>query len=137
MENKEYIYSEKDISEAIRGANEDTINLGEEFLDTFIENIKYNLKEYTNLYRFYDRNCCGCVSSNKECDFAYGKGKAENAWKKVKDGKMFDCPVRTNGTLCFNTNHPEKGLEKIDISDRDKQPYPIVNNKQEEKGNGK
>ena len=76
---KEYIYSENDIREAIEGANKDTINLGEDFLEAFIEKVKYNLNEYTNLYRFYDRNCCGCVSGNKECDFVYGRGKAEGA----------------------------------------------------------
>ena len=123
---KEYIYSGKDICDSIEDVNEETINLGEDFLEVFIERVKSNLKEYTNLHRFYDRNCCGCVSSNQECDFAYGRGKAKDAWEKAKAGEIFDCPVRTNGTLCFNTNHPEKGLEKIDISDRDKPPYPIV-----------
>ena len=128
---KEYIYSEKDIQDVIEDVNKDTINLGEDLLDAFIEKVKYNLKEYSNLYRFYDRNCCGCVSSKDECAFAYGNGKAQGAWEKARAGKIFNCPVRTNGTLSLNTNHPEKGLEKIDISDRDKPPYPIINNKKE------
>jgi hypothetical protein len=121
-----YIYSEKDVRDAIVDVNKDTINLGEDLLEVLIKKIQYNLREYSNLYRFYNRNCCGCVSDNKECDFYYGRGKAENAWEKAKAGEIFDCPVRINGTLCFNTNHPEKGIEKIDISDRDKLPYPIV-----------
>ena len=36
---------------------------------------------------------------------------------------MFDCPVRTNGTLMVSS---EKGIEDIDISDRGKSPYPVV-----------
>ena len=123
---KGYVYSEKDISDSIEDVNEETINLGEGLLEVFIEKVKSNLKEYTNLHRFYDRNCYGCVGGNKECDFAYGRGKAAGAWNKAKAGEIFDCPVRTNGTLCFDTKHPEKGLEKIDISDRDKPPYPII-----------
>lgn len=120
---KGYIYNENDIREAIEEANEDTMNLGEEFLENFIEKVKYNLKEYSNLYRFYDRNCSGCVNSNKECDFAYSRGKAEGAWEKARAGEIFDCPVRVNGTLSFSQG---KGFEKIDISDRDKLPYPII-----------
>ena len=120
---KGYIYSENDIRKAIQDANEDTINLGEDFLEAFIKRVKYNLDKFTNLYRFYDRNCGGCVCSNKECDFAHGRGKAVFAWKKAKAGEIFDCPVRTNGTMIFS---PGKGFEKIDISDRDKPPYPIV-----------
>jgi len=123
---KGYIYSEKDICDSIEDVNEETINLGKDFLEVFIERVKSNLKEYTNLHRFYDRNCCGCVCGNEECDFVYGKGEAEGAWQKAKAGEIFDCPVRVNGTLRFNTEHPEKGLEKIDISDREKPPYPII-----------
>jgi len=126
---KEYIYSENDISDVIEDVNEDTINLGEELLEAFIKKVQYNLKEYTNLYRFYDRNCCGCVCSNKECDFAFNRGKARGACEKAKAGEIFNCPVRVNGSLRFDTNHPEKGLEKIDISDRDKPPYPIITQK--------
>ena len=126
---KEYIYSEKDIRDSIEDVNEDTINLGEDFLEVFIEKVKYNLKEYTNLHRFYDRNCCGCVAGNQECDFSCNRGKAAGAWEKAKAGEIFDCPVRCNGTRMFNPNHPEKGLESIDISDRDKPPYPIIKQK--------
>jgi hypothetical protein len=126
MFTKEYIYSEKDIYDSIEDVNEETINLGEDFLEFFIEKVQSNLREYTNIHRFYDRNCPGCVSSNNECDFAYGREGAEGLWKKAKDGKIFDCPVRVNGTLCFDTRHPEKGIGKIDISDRDKPPYPII-----------
>jgi hypothetical protein len=121
-----YIYSENDIRDAIKDVNEDTINLGYDLLEFFIEKVWENLKNYTNLHRFYDRNCAGCVSSNDECDFAFGRGKAKDAWEKAKVGEIFDCPVRTNGTLLFDKNHPEKGIEDIDISDRDKPPYPII-----------
>ena len=123
---KKYIYSEKDVRDSIKDVNEDTINLGEDLLDVFMEKVSTNLKEYTNLHRFYDRNCPGCVSSNDECDVAYGRGKVEGIWKKAKNGEVFDCPIRVNGTMCFDTSHPEKGIEKIDISDRDKPPYPII-----------
>ena len=123
---KEYIYSEGDIRDSIEDVNEETINLGEDFLEAFIERVKNNLREYTNLHRFYDRNCCGCVGGNDECDFARGRGEAKGAWEKAKAGEMFNCPVRINGSLRFDTNHPEKGIEKIDISDREKPPYPII-----------
>ncbi len=72
-----YIYSGKDICNAIEDVNEDTINLGGDLLELFITKVQKNLSRYANLYRFYDRNCCGCVGSNKECDFAYGRGRAE------------------------------------------------------------
>jgi len=125
----EYIYSEKDIEDVIKDTNEKTVNLGYDLLDTFVEKVFYNLREYTNLYRFYRRNCSGCVRSNDKCDFAYGRGRAKGAWKKAKAGEIFDCPVRINGTLIFDTNYPKKGIESIDISDRDKPPYPIINKK--------
>jgi len=119
----EYIYSKGDFEEAMRGALKDMFgyNLQEFIVD---ESLK-NLKNYVNLYRFYDRNCPGCVCGNTECDFAYGKNMAKDCWKKAKNGELFDCPVRVNGTMAFSR---EEGLKKIDISDRDKPPYPIIKN---------
>jgi len=122
----EYVYCEKDVSDAIEDVNERTINLGDELLDIFIKRVLHNLKEYTNLHRFYGRNCSGCVGMPKDCDFAHGQGKAKGGWKKVVAGEIFDCPVRVSGTLQFDTAHPEKGIETLDISDRDKPPYPII-----------
>jgi len=122
----EYIYSGKDVEDAIEDVNKETVNLGDELLEVFIKRVLYNLKEYTNLHRFYGRNCSGCAGMPDDCNFARGQGKAKDGWKKAKAGEIFDCPVRTNGTLRFDTNHPEKGIERIDISDRGEAPYPIV-----------
>lgn len=122
----EYIYCEKDASDAIEDVNEETVNLGYKLLEVFTKRVLYNLKEYTNLHRFYSRNCSGCVGGKEDCEFARGQGKAKGGWKKAVAGEIFDCPVRTSGTLQFNTNHPEKGIETLDISDRDKPPYPII-----------
>jgi len=116
-----YIYCENDFIEAMRGT------LGEMFKDDLnefiVEKVIKNLKEHVNLYRFYARNCAGCVAGNDECDFAYGRGKAEGCWEKAVKGELFDCPVRTNGTLAFSR---EEGFRDVDISDRDKPPYPII-----------
>jgi len=123
---EKYIYCEKDISDAIEGVNKATVNLGYKLLENFIERVLYNLKEYTNLHRFYSRNCSGCVGTPDDCEFARGRGKAKDGWKKAVAGEIFDCPVRTSGTLRFDTNHPEKGIKTIDISDRGEAPYPII-----------
>lgn len=133
----EYIYCEKDVSDAIEDVNKETVNLGYRLLETLIERVLYNLKEYTNLHRFYGRNCSGCVGAPDDCDFAHGRGKAKSGWKKAVAGEIFDCPVRTSGTLQFDTNHPEKGIETIDISDRDKPPYPIIKKKIQKQGRSK
>ena len=130
----EYIYCEKDVSDAIEDVNKETINLGSELLEVFIKRVLYNLKAYTNLHRFYGRNCSGCVGAPSDCDFARGRGKAKDGWKKAVAGEIFDCPVRTSGTLGFDTDHPEKGIETIDISDRDKPPYPIIKKEPQKQG---
>ena len=127
MKKKEYIYCENDVEQAIKEAIEDTFKWNYDLVEFFNERVARNLREYANLYRFYDRNCAGCVGSNDECDFAYGRGEAKGAWEKVKKGEMFNCPVRINGSFNFNTAEPEKGLQKIDISDRKEKPYPIIN----------
>jgi len=127
----EYVYCEKDVSDAIEDVNKETINLGDKLLEVFIERVLHNLKEYTNLYRFYGRNCSGCVGMPDDCDFAQGRGKAKDDWKKAVAGEIFNCPVRTGGTLSFDADHPEKGIQEIDLSDRDKPPYPIIKKKKE------
>lgn len=116
-----YIYSKSDFTQAIQQALKDMF--GYDLID-FIEEktIKY-LDEYVNLYRFYERNCAGCVDEKTECDVAYGKGKAKDCWEKAKKGELFDCPVRINGTLVFTK---EEGIKKIDISDRNEPLYPII-----------
>ncbi|GAH43489.1 unnamed protein product, partial [marine sediment metagenome] len=81
---------------------------------------------YTNLHRFYSRNCSGCVGAPDDCEFTRGRGKAKDGWKKAVAGEIYDCPVRTSGTLRFDTNHPEKGIETIDISDKGEAPYPVI-----------
>ena len=72
-----------------------------------------------------------------DCDFARGRGKAKDGWKKAVAGEIFNCPVRTGGTLSFDTNHPEKGLQEMDLSDRDKPPYPIVKKEIQKQENSK
>lgn len=133
----EYVYCEKDVTAAIEDVNEETINLGSNLLESFIKRVLHNLKEYTNLHRFYGRNCSGCVGSSEDCDFAHGRGKAKDGWKKAVAGEIFDCPVRTGGTLQFDTNHPEKGIETIDLSDKDKPPYPIIKKEIQKQKNSK
>jgi len=125
MKEEKYIYCEEDVKQAIEEAIKDTFNWEYNLVKFFSEEVIKNLKEYTNLYRFYRRNCVGCVSGKDECDFAYGRGKAKGAWEKAKKGEIFDCPVRINGNGIFNTQEPEKGIQEIDISDRKKNPYPI------------
>lgn len=117
----EYIYSQSDIKSAIEEALKDMF--GSDLVDIVQDKTIKALNSYVNLYRFYDRNCPGCVGGNTECDFAYDTGKAKGGWGKAKDGELFDCPVRTNGTMIFS---PKEGMKNIDISDRDKLPYPIV-----------
>uniref|UniRef100_A0A6M3LMU9 Uncharacterized protein n=1 Tax=viral metagenome TaxID=1070528 RepID=A0A6M3LMU9_9ZZZZ len=117
-----YIYCENDFEEAMREALKEMF--GYDLREFIVEKSIENLKNYTNLYRFYDRNCPGCVCGNTECDFAYGRDKAKDAWEKAKKGELFDCPVRVNGTMILD--NPRGGLKEIDISDRKELPYPII-----------
>jgi len=123
MKEKKYIYCENDIEQAIKQVVENTFGWQYELTIFFTEKVIKEIKNYTNLFRFYDRNCAGCVCDNEECDFAHGKGKAEGCWEKAKNGELFDCPVRVNGSMTFT---PGKGFDQVDISDRNKPPYPIV-----------
>ena len=118
----EYIYCENDFEQAMRSALKEMF--GYDLQEFIIEKSIKNLKNYTNLYRFYDRNCPGCVCGNDECDFAYGRDKARGAWEKAKEGQLFDCPVRVNGSMAMGPGEP---IHPVDISDRDKPHYPIVN----------
>lgn len=118
-----YIYCEDDIKQAIENTVKDTFNWEYELVNFFSGKVIDCLKFYTNIYRFYDRNCVGCVCGNKECDIATGKGECYGCWEKARRGEIFDCPVRVNGTMNFI---PGRGLEKIDISDRDKPHYPVI-----------
>lgn len=122
QENK-YIYCEEDIKQAIDDAVGDTFNWEYELVNFFAEKVIDRLKFYTNIYRFYDRNCAGCVCENKECDFAMGNGKAYGCWEKARKGEIFDCPVRVNGSMTLT---PGKGLSAVDISDRRKPHYPVI-----------
>lgn len=126
MKKEKYIYCEEDIEQAIEEAMKDTFNWEYDLVEFFNEKVAKNLREYTNVYRFYRRNCAGCSSGKDECDFVYGRNEAKGAWEKVKKGEMFDCPVRHGGTFVFNSNEPKKGLQKIDISDKKEKPYPII-----------
>ena len=121
--NGKYIFSLSDFRNALEETNGDILNLGCEMVDVLSEKITEYLKRYTNVDRFYDRNCCGCVACKKECDFTYGKGKAEGCWEKAMKGELFDCPVRVNGTIGFS---PKEGMEQIDLSDRREKPYPVI-----------
>lgn len=122
MEDK-YIYSKADFEEAIQQGLKDSF--GYELVNFLKEQITEQLK-YVNIFRFYERNCCGCVGSNTECDFTYGRGEAKGCWDKAKKGELFDCPVRTNGTMILDPKKGKNGLQSVDISDRDKPPYPII-----------
>ncbi|MBE3087473.1 MAG: hypothetical protein IMZ64_14800 [Bacteroidetes bacterium] len=118
---EKYIYCEDDFKEAMREALKEMFgyDLQEFIVDKSIE----ALEKYVNLYRFYGRNCPGCVCGNTECDFAYGRKEAKDCWEKAKKGELFDCPVRANGTLMMGPGEP---LHQVDISDRNELPYPIV-----------
>ena len=119
---EKYIYCENDFREAMYRTLKDMFNYD---LNGFIVGrVLDNLKEYSNLCRFYDRNCSGCVGGNDDCDFAHQRGNAKDTWKKVVEGKLFDCPVRTNGTFTFARGVGE--IKQVDISDRDKPPYPVI-----------
>ena len=120
----EYIYSNGDFESAMKEAFEDMF--GHELVQFLAEAAIKKLERYVNVNRFFRRNCPGCVTSNDECDFAYGRNEAHGAWKKAVRGELFDCPVRYNGTSVFNNAEPEKGLQSIDISDRGEEPYPVV-----------
>ncbi len=115
-----YIYSIHDFEEAMERALDK--ELGCEISRPLIKKVLQNVGMFANLYRFYDRNCPGCVSGNDECDFAEGRNEGFGAISKAVKGELFDCPVRINGTLMSTTS----GLKRIDISDRDKAPYPVV-----------
>ena len=116
----EYIYCINDFEEAIEDALEDMF--GPNLREFITKQARDRLQRYVNWYRFMDRNCQGCVSGPKECDLAYGRGRAEGCWNAAKAGKLFDCPVRTNGTFAFGP----RGKEDIDLSSRAEPPYPIV-----------
>ena len=120
---KEFIYSKADFEEAIRQGLKDCF--GYDLVEVLMEKAVAELK-YANVFRFYDRNCPGCVGGKEECDFAYGKGEAKGCWDKAYKGELFNCPVRTNGTFTFNTAQREKGVQQVDLSDRDKSPYPVI-----------
>lgn len=120
----EYIFSKSDFRGAIRGALDDMF--GSDLNEIIADKTIVELERYVNVKRFYDRNCCGCVCGNDECDFAFGRNEAKGAWKMAVRGKLFDCPVRVNGTMTFDTSKPEEGIQSIDISDRDDPPYPTV-----------
>lgn len=126
-----YIYSLDDIDEAAYNALKDVFGWDHNSVsDLVARTIKNNLKDYVNLYRFYDRNCPGCVCGNQECDFAYGRGDAHGARERACKGEIFDCPVRVNGTMTFSR---EQGFRDID-SDRGKPPYPIISRGNDIKG---
>lgn len=116
----QYIYCISDFEQAIEDGLKDWF--GEELIGKIQESIIKDLENYVNLYRFYDRNCSGCVGGNKDCDFAYGRKNAEGAWKKAKAGTLFDCPCRVNGTMSVS----DGVIERIDLSDRNKPHYPVV-----------
>jgi len=120
----EYIYCENDFKQAMQEALKKMFGYN---LQEFIVNESIQaLKTYVNLYRFYNRNCPGCVSGNTECKVAYGTNEAKGSWEKAKKGELFDCPVRINGSFVIGPGEP---FHQIDISDRNKSPYPIVKTK--------
>jgi len=119
-----YVYCRNDFEQALEEALKGVFgNDGSELNDLIVEKAIYKLENYVNIYRFYARNCPGCVAGNSECDFAFGRNEAKGSWEKAKNGMMFDCPCRTNGTLTFCR---EEGMKSTDISDRGKPAYPIV-----------
>ena len=120
----EYVYCENDFKESLRATLKEMF--GYDLQEFIVENSIKNLKNYANLYRFYDRNCPGCVSGNDECAFAYGKDEAKDCWDKAKEGKLFDCPVRINGSFAMG---PKEPFHSVDISDRNESPYPIIINR--------
>ncbi|GAH84508.1 unnamed protein product, partial [marine sediment metagenome] len=69
MQKEKYIYCENDFREAMRRSLKDMF--GYDLNDFIVGRVIKNLKEYVNLYRFYDRNCPGCVGGNDDCDFAH------------------------------------------------------------------
>ena len=116
----EYIYSKGDFKSAMEEAFDDMF--GHDLVEFLAEAAIKNLERYVNINRFFDRNCVGCVTSNDCCDFTYGRNEAKGAWKKAVRGELFDCPVRGNGTMMFNSAK----LQSVDVSDRAEAPYPIV-----------
>lgn len=126
MNNKKYIFCLNDVVKATQNAIKDIFGDAYGLSDLIEETIVKNLNAYTNIYRFYERNCSGCVSGNDECDFTMGRGKAEGSWEKALKGEIFDCPVRVNGTMVFDIEKRDEGPRPIDISDRDKPHYPII-----------
>lgn len=116
-----YIYSKADFENAIEHGLKDFF--GYELIECISERAIKELDNYVNYYRFTDRNCPGCVSGPEECDVAYGRNKGRDIFDKAKKGKVFDCPCRINGTMCFSR---EEGIKEIDISDREESPYPVV-----------
>ena len=118
----EYIYEANDVREAIEDALEEILP-GYKLREFITKEVIKALKQKVNYYRFTDRNCGGCVSGPDECDLACGRGKGKNGYAKAINGDIFDCPVRCNGTMSFS---PSEGMKRVDISDRDKPPYPIV-----------
>ena len=122
MKNKEYKYSIADFKGAIEDGLKDIIE-GYKLKEFISDSICDELEKYVNLYRFYGRNCSGCAGCKDDCSFAYGSGNAKGAWDKARKGEIFDCPVRTNGTLSFSS---DEGIKSIDISDRKEKPYEVI-----------
>ncbi|GAH84505.1 unnamed protein product [marine sediment metagenome] len=75
---------------------------GYDLNDFIVGRVIKNLKEYVNLYRFYDRNCPGCVGGNDDCDFAHERGKAEGCWEKVVEGDVMPSFQRKKQFLIVN-----------------------------------
>ena len=117
----EYIYCINDFEEAIEDALEDMF--GPDLREFIVKRAREKLEQYVNWYRFMNRNCPGCVSGPKECDVAYGRDRGAGCWEQAKNGKLFDCPVRTNGTIAFSSNGT---IKDIDLSERSEPPYPTV-----------
>lgn len=118
---KKYLYCENDFKQAMQAALKEMF--GYDLQEFIVDKSIKELKNYVNLFRFYDRNCPGCVRGNTECDFAYGRDEAKDCWEKAKTGELFDCPIRINGSFAMGPGEP---FHQVDISDRDKPPYPII-----------
>lgn len=116
IKDKREIYSIIDFVNIAEEILKEELNYGENVIAALLSRFVKEF-DYINWYRFIDANCAGCVSGPKECDIAYGRGKAKGVWRKIIAGEMQSCPCRVNGTLLVDNTQNKLKIESIDLAE--------------------
>ena len=122
------IYSIQDCLHIIEEVLEEQLGIKDRVIEAIQKEVNRQFK-YVNWIRFQHANCPGCVSAPTECDIACGRKEHEGSWKRIVAGEFQSCPARVGGTMMFDSNKPEEGLQHIDIAEHRFNVVPLINNK--------